>query len=133
MVIYEDHAKQSVLKNDDQNTTVYINAKKPNTFLKALQMEINETFRRYDAKQETVGKAFEEAVLHGKKGKDRINSTAFPDCQQKPFLLVMIHSTPKNFIAREAIRITWGRPQNAINTANAGEELNPRSVEILYN
>ena len=131
VLVYQHHEKSPV-KKSNQTVTVLIHEKAPSSynFLKALRVEIKETFRRYEAKEETVGKTYQKAAFHKKKGRYRRNSIAFPDCQPTPFLLIEVHTTPQNFMEREAIRLTWGRPQNAINAANVGEQLNPRLVEI---
>lgn len=96
------------------------------SYLKGLQKEINETFRRFEAKNHTVGKAFRLASLHGKEGEQQTETRkSLPDCTQRPYLLILVHSAPANFMEREAIRLSWGRPQNSINQANAGKQLIP--------
>lgn len=43
-----------------------------------------------------------------------------PYCgEERPFLLIEVHSTPESFTAREAIRVTWGRKDNHINKINS--------------
>ena len=106
--------------------------------LKGLQIEINDTFQRFEEKELITGKAYIWAVQHGENRKqtqksDKIkkgNLHFLPDCKQAPFLLMQIHSTPANFKEREAIRMSWGRPENRINKDNAGNQLRgtPRLV-----
>lgn len=124
--------KQSV-SHHEQDAILVMDEREPRSYLKELQMEINETFMRFEAKNRTIGKAFQRAALRGKNGKERRNDaaeikTSLPDCKQTPFLLILIHSTPANFMNRDAIRMTWGSPLNSINVANAGKPLMPRSV-----
>lgn len=104
--------------------------------LKGLQIEINDTFRRFGEKELVTGKAYIWAVQHGENRKqtresDKLkmgNLHFLPDCKQVPFLLMQIHSTPANFKEREAIRMSWGRPENRINKDNARNQLTPRLV-----
>lgn len=138
IVNYQD-AKQShkTCSGDisEQDATL-LKGERPHSYLKGLQMDIKETFRKFEGKNSTIGKAFRLAALHGKKGKERRNiektTTSLPDCQQTPFLLVLIHSAPANLMEREAIRMSWGRPQNSINEANAGKQLTSRLVKDLF-
>ncbi|EDO33345.1 predicted protein, partial [Nematostella vectensis] len=39
------------------------------------------------------------------------------ECRRTPFLLIEVHSRPSNFKRREAIRFSWGQPENVINQA----------------
>lgn len=39
-----------------------------------------------------------------------------PDCaKRQPYLLIEVHTKPSNFLARQAIRMAWGKHTNAIN------------------
>lgn len=113
----------------EQGKTLVIDKTDSHSFLKGLQKEINETFRRFEAKNHTTGKAFHLASLHGKRSEEReqdIEMTpSLPDCKQAPYLLILVHSAPAHFMEREAIRLSWGRPKNSINEANAGKQLIP--------
>ena len=133
MVFNYQYARQS-LKNcpediNEQGKTPIFDKTESHSFLKGLQKEINETFRRFEAKNHTVGKAFRLASLHGKRSEEReqdIKMTpSLPDCKQTPYLLILVHSAPANVMEREAIRLSWGRPTNSINEANAGKQLIP--------
>ena len=100
--------------------------------LRRLQIEINETFRRFEERERVTGKAFEQAALYRpiwrkqRRKEHQLMKQDFqppsPDCKQKPFLLIQIHSTPTNFKEREAIRVSWGTPENSINKANVGKQ-----------
>lgn len=132
VVNYQNEKKSLKMSTDDiheQRTTLFTGETKPRSYLKSLQMGINETFRRFEEKYYTTGKAFRLAVLHEENGRERRDvekiKTALPGCQQKPFLLILVHSAPANFMEREAIRMSWGRPQNSMNEANAGKQLMP--------
>jgi hypothetical protein len=46
-------------------------------------------------------------------------------CLTAPFLLIQIHSHPKNFISRQAIRLSWGNKDLGINSS-AGKRLRTR-------
>ena len=113
----------------EQGKTLVFDKTESRSFLKGLQKEINETFRRFEAKNHTIGKAFRLASPHGKRSEEReqdIKTTpSLPDCNQTPYLLILVHSAPANFMEREAIRLSWGRPKNSINEANAGRQLIP--------
>lgn len=148
VIVNYQTAKQSMYVLMNQVCTDEINeqdeistsdASKPRSYLKELQGEIEETFRRFKEKEQTFGKAFHQAAVHGKKGRNRRKDVeiktllprSMPECKPAPFLLILIHSTPANFMEREAIRLSWGRPQNGMNIANAGKQLIPRSVNEL--
>ena len=97
--------------------------------LRRLQFEINETFRRFEERERVTGKAFERAAPTKTRKEYQLKQDfqpPSPDCKQTPFLLIQIHSTPGNFKEREAIRVSWGTPENNINKANAGKQLMPR-------
>ncbi|KAL9972802.1 hypothetical protein ACROYT_G019179 [Oculina patagonica] len=138
MLLNYQYGKRSVntCNTDDINeldASFSTDARKPQSYLKGLKMEIDETFRRYKAKEHTFGKAFREAARHGESGKDRgedfkiesLLPRSLPHCKPAPFLLILIHSTPANFMEREAIRLSWGSQQNSINRANKGTQLIP--------
>ena len=116
-------------KKEQEKTLVFGKLTESRSYLKGLQKEINETFRKFEAKNQTVGKAFRLASLQGKISKEgeqhTETRTSLPDCKQTPYLLILVHSAPANFMEREAIRLSWGRPQNSINEANAGKQLIP--------
>lgn len=120
---------------DEQGRALVIDKTESRSYLKGLQREINETFMRFEAKNHTIGKAFRLAVLHGKRRKEGEQDVemrkSLPDCKQTPYLLILVHSAPANVMEREAIRMSWGRPQNSINEANAGKKLMPWLVQYL--
>lgn len=139
VVFNYQYARQSLEKCPkdikEQSKTLVFDKTESRSYLKGLQKEIDETFRRFEAKNHTVGKAFRLASLHGKRSEEREQDiemkTSLPDCKQTPYLLILVHSAPANFMEREAIRLSWGRSQNSINDANAGKQLIPWFVQYL--
>ena len=133
VVFNYQYARQSLEKCPkdikEHGKILFFDKTESRSYLKGLQKEINETFNRFEAKNQTVGTAFRLASLHGKKSGGRnqdIEMTiSLPDCKQTPYLLILVHSAPANFMEREAIRLSWGTPQNSINEANAGKQLMP--------
>lgn len=118
-IMYNQYLKSSVPHEhqDESGETLYAN-------LRRLQIEIQETFRKFDEKQRFIdGKAFNPAVWNdgnwereeGYQTRKRSLLRFKPNCKQPPFLLIQVHSTPENVMAREAIRMSWGRPDNNIN------------------
>lgn len=108
--------------------------------LRRLQIEINKTFEIFEEIKRVAGKAFDKASLykrhHRRKPRKQVQSEGrsiplVPDCKQPPFLLIMIHSTPANVMEREAIRLSWGRPENSINKVTTETQHSPRFVNKL--
>lgn len=139
MIVNYQHAKRSIrlcsnVTINEQDTISSNDIHKSHNYLKELEIEIEETFKKFKVKEHTFGKAFRQAALQGENGKEGGNDSeiktvlarSLPDCEQAPFLLILIHSTPANFMEREAIRLSWGRAQNGINMANTGQQLTPR-------
>ena len=136
MIIDYQCAKRSA--KEDAN---HINEKDQTLYgdLKRLQIEINETYLRFDELQRVAGKAFEQAALFKgnwtQRRKDgpikRGNLPPVLDCKQAPFLLIQIHSKPANFKERAAIRMSWGRQENSINKAvSTGTQHTSRLVTV---
>ena len=105
--------------------------------LRRLQIEIHETFRKFEEKERFINeKAFNPAVWkeenwkreEGYQTRKRSLLRFKPDCKHPPFLLIQVHSTPENVMAREAIRMSWGRPDNNINKDGVMKEKVPGSV-----
>lgn len=100
---------------------------------KGLQIEIDTTLQKFEEIRKREGKAFKQAALYGKKltlkvnisdEHGQVNSTSSsPDCNPAPFLLIQIHSSPANVMERQAIRMSWGRPENRINKANGWKQV----------
>lgn len=86
--------------------------------LEMLNSDLKETLDKYSASTSTLGQAFIQTISgHNarsfKKGYAR--QTLIKCFNGNPFLLIQVHSKPENFISREAIRLSWGSPDNAIN------------------
>ena len=100
---------------------------------KGLQIEIDTTFQKFKEIREREGKAYKQAALYGNKLTPKVNisdehgqvnsTSSSPDCNPAPFLLIQIHSSPANVMERQAIRISWGRPENRINKANGWKQV----------
>ena len=130
-VIFNYRYGKRFSKNNVNN--IHENDRLPFVDLKRLQIEINETLQRFEEIRERTGKAFDQAALYGRNLKgnrdDQIERAYHPpllNCKQAPFLLIQIHSTPANIMERQAIRMSWGRPENRINKADTGKQLMPR-------
>lgn len=89
--------------------------------LEMMNFDLKEILDRYSLSMNTLGKNYEQAQ-YTRKGvskvhtrKKSINIVKMSRCQSPPFLLIQVHSSPGNFLSREAIRLSWGRPENAIN------------------
>ena len=133
MIINYQYAKRYVKEDvnhiDEKDQALYGD-------LRRLQIEINETFRRFDEIERVAGKAFEQAALFKGNWKQRRkddqikkgNHDPVLDCKQAPFLLIQIHSKPANFMERAAIRMSWGRHENSINKVSTGTQHMPRLV-----
>ena len=101
-------------------------------YLEMLNLDINDAFERYQTSKNTVAKQYKD-VLGARVHEDVVqmervlkgDTPVEPSCTVDPFLLIEIHSNPENFMSRESIRLTWGRPENAINqgTWTASERL----------
>lgn len=91
-------------------------------YLELLNLDIKDAFDRYQTSKDTIGKQymdvlkqkFPEGFSHTENEKGK-NVYVEPRCFKTPFLLIEVHSRPENFMSREAIRLTWGRQENAIN------------------
>lgn len=126
-IMYNKYLKSSVPHGpqDENRETLYAN-------LRRLQIEIQETFRKFDEKQRFLDGNLavwnvenwkrEEGYQTRKRSLLRFN----PNCKQPPFLLIQVHSTPENVMAREAIRMSWGRPDNNINKDGVMKQKVPR-------
>ena len=128
LIVYYQYATKSskyFVDSKDQNQELLL------VNWKGLQIEIDTTFQRYTEIREREEKAFKQAALYGKKLTVEVNrsdehgqvNSSLPDCNPAPFLLIQIHSTPANFMERQAIRMSWGRPDNRINKANGWKQV----------
>lgn len=110
------------LANYDENKVARITLLRPNPSrqdefdtdmnkqLSLLREAFKKTLSQYEMSR-TFGKKFTAAIksssfknlqLTGKISKQLIN------CNNELFLLIQVHSSPKNFMSRQAIRLSWG-------------------------
>lgn len=87
------------------------------SYLEVLNLDLKELVQRYMASSETVAKQYDPDNLQGGHQQDQklVNRFTMPRCLPAPFLLIMVHSSPANFMDRESIRLSWGREDNPIN------------------
>jgi len=87
------------------------------SYLEVLNLDLKDLVQRYMASSETIAKQYELDSLQGKhhQGQKVVNHFSTPRCVPAPFLLIMVHSRPVNFLDRESIRLSWGREDNPIN------------------
>ena len=88
------------------------------SFLELLNLDLKDIVERYMASSATVEKHY--TSHHSVKGdsmqhQKRFTETFLPRCSPSPFLLIVVHSSPENFMDRESIRLSWGREDNPIN------------------
>jgi len=135
VVINYQYAEKCPKDIQEQGQILFFDKTESRSYLKGLKKDISETFKRFEAKDQTVGTSFRLASLNGTRSGRRTQdiemTTSLPDCKQTPYLLILVHSAPANFMEREAIRLSWGTPQNSINEANAGKKLIPWFVQDL--
>ena len=90
-------------------------------YLELLNLDIKDAFDRYQTSKHTIAKQYKDILekkfeLFNQTKEERSkNVHVEPSCTKKPFLLILVHSNPEHFLSREAIRLTWGRQENAIN------------------
>ncbi|XP_078369127.1 UDP-GalNAc:beta-1,3-N-acetylgalactosaminyltransferase 1-like isoform X3 [Oculina patagonica] len=87
------------------------------SYLEVLNLDLKELVQRYMASSETVAKQYDLENLQGGHQQEQklVNRFTMPRCLPAPFLLIMVHSSPANFMDRESIRLSWGREDNPIN------------------
>lgn len=87
------------------------------SFLELLNLDLKELVQRYMASSETVAKQYDlENMQTGHQQEQKlVNHFTVPRCLPALFLLIMVHSSPVNFMDRESIRLSWGREDNPIN------------------
>ena len=96
-------------RNDEFNTDM-------NKQLSLLRKAFKKILNQYETSR-TFGKKFTAAVrstsftnmqLTKKSSKQHIH------CNNELFLLIQVHSIPKNFMSRQAIRLSWGSMDNFV-------------------
>ena len=87
------------------------------SYLELLNLDLKDLVQRYMASSETVAKQYELNSLQDEHQEEQrlVNHFHLPGCLPAPFLLIMVHSNPVNFMDRESIRLSWGREDNPIN------------------
>ena len=87
------------------------------SYLELLNLDLKDLVQRYMASSETIAKQYELDNLQGEYRQEQkvVNHFSMPRCLPAPFLLIMVHSRPDNFMDRESIRLSWGREDNPIN------------------
>ena len=90
------------------------------SYLELLNLDLKDLVQRYISSSTTVAEQYELALddFQGDKlPQDRlIPNSLLPHCSASPpFLMIMVHSSPVNFMDRESIRLSWGREDNPIN------------------
>lgn len=86
--------------------------------LEMLNYDLKETLDKYTISMtDTLGQAFLKARAQTteKSSRKLKIEAANVKCSEKPFLLIQVHSKPENYQSREAIRLSWGSPENTIN------------------
>lgn len=87
------------------------------SYLELLNLDLKDLVQRYMASSATIAKQYELDNLQGEHHQEQkiVNHFFMPRCLSAPFLLIMVHSSPVNFMDRESIRLSWGREDNPIN------------------
>lgn len=74
--------------------------------LKAINTDVQETYLRLKNYGRFIHKMVKEKTAN--EHKEDVNKVTNAECVTPPFLLIEIHSHPKNFLSRQAIRLSWG-------------------------
>lgn len=87
------------------------------SYLELLNLDLKDIVQRYVSSSATVAKHYEVNNLQDERLPQQrfVHNSFWPRCLQSPFLLIMVHSSPVNFMDRESIRLSWGREDNPIN------------------
>lgn len=87
------------------------------SYLELLNLDLKDVVQRYLSSSETVAKHYEVARLQEDNllEQHELAHNSVPLCPPSLFLLIIIHSSPANFMDRESIRLSWGREDNPIN------------------
>ncbi|XP_068720270.1 beta-1,3-galactosyltransferase 5-like isoform X3 [Montipora capricornis] len=86
------------------------------SYLELLNLDLKDIVQRYLSSSETVAKHYEVANLQDDNlPQQKFGHKSVPRCSPSLFLLIMVHSSPANFMDRESIRLSWGREDNPIN------------------
>ena len=87
------------------------------SYLELLNLELKDIVQRYMTSSSTISKHYEVNNLRDSKlpQQEYVYGSFVPRCSPTPFLLILVHSSPFNFMDRESIRLSWGREDNPIN------------------
>lgn len=87
------------------------------SYLELLNLDLKDIVQKYMSSSQTVATHYEVNNLQDDSLPQQryIYDSFMPLCSPSPFLLIMVHSSPVNFMDRESIRLSWGREDNAIN------------------
>ena len=87
------------------------------SYLELLNLELKDIVQRYMTSSSTISKHYEVNNLRDSKlpQQEHVYGSFVPRCSPTPFLLILVHSSPFNFMDRESIRLSWGREDNPIN------------------
>lgn len=87
------------------------------SYLELLNLDLKDLVQRYLASSQTIAKQYELNNLQEEPQEEQVlvNHFYLPRCLPVPFLLIMVHSNPVNFMDRESIRLSWGRGDNPVN------------------
>ena len=102
-------------------------------YLKELRHAIDKTYQAFEKKRIVHTGLRKAKVSYENRNSPKTTRSLpmpRPGCDKKPFLLIQVHSSPSNFLKREAIRLSWGSPQNSINKATSEPQL-PRLVSCI--
>ena len=88
-----------------------------NKHLSFLRKGFRRSLDKYDASRRNFGKKFNDAVEN-----EPLHILDLPEeilqqkivCKNELFLLIQVHSSPENFMSRQAIRLTWGSMEHFI-------------------
>ena len=83
--------------------------------LDKIKVDIARTLKLYTEASAAYRRLFREEKQNGVVMQFSTGNTEEIKCSDEPFLLIQIHSDPSNFMARESIRLSWGRLSNLIN------------------
>ena len=112
----KDHFKHNLLRPETaENDGVHVDLKKQ---LELLRKSFEKSLDRYENSMRNFGKKFKN---------DHVLNTSFHRleshrdvlkqnfvCNNRLFLLIQVHSSPKSFMSRQAIRLSWGSMEHFI-------------------
>ena len=104
-----------------ENDGVHVDLKKQ---LELLRKSFEKSLERYENSTRNFGKKFKnDHVLNTSFHKLESHRDVLKQnfvCNNRLFLLIQVHSSPKNFMSRQAIRLSWGNMEHFI--GNHGKE-----------